>query len=89
MMAQTSLFEERKAPSAGTLNAIVLKIMSDGSWRMPYELCDIILTRHKVTISDSSVTARLRELRAAKYGNYNVEKRIRAGSKAYEYRVVS
>jgi hypothetical protein len=88
MNTQPSLFDERAAPTVGTLNAIVLEIISDGRWRMPYELCDIILRTHKVRISDSSVTARLRDGRKAKFGSHNVEKRIREGSRAYEYRIV-
>lgn len=87
MSVQASLFEERATPAVGTLNAIVLGIMADGKWRMPFELCDIILRTHKVRISDSSCTARIRELRRGKYGNHTVDKRIRAGSRAYEYRL--
>lgn len=85
--SQPSLFDERAAPTLGTLNATVLEIMADGKWRMPWEICDIILRDHKVRISDSSCTARIRELRSAKYGGYLVEKRIREGSRAYEYRL--
>lgn len=86
MNAQPSLFDERPAPT--TLNAIVLGIMADGKWRMPFEICDIILREYKVRISDSSLTARLRDGRKAKYGSHNIEKRIREGSRAYEYRLV-
>jgi hypothetical protein len=86
MIAQPSLFEERPAPTVGTLNAIVLKIMSDGRWRMPHEIRDIILRTHRVMIADA--TPRLRDLRKSKYGSHTVEKRIRAGSRAYEYRLV-
>ena len=31
--------------------------------------------------------ARIRDLKKAKYGNHTVEKRIREGSRAYEYRL--
>jgi hypothetical protein len=87
MIDQPTLFDERAAPTVGTLNAIVLEIMADGKWRMPFEICDIILRTHKLRISDSSCTARLRDARKAKFGNHTVEKRIREGSRAYEYRI--
>lgn len=86
-MIQPTLFDDRPAPTVGTLNAIVLRIMADGKYRMPWEICDIILRDYHVRISDSSCTARLRELRAAKYGSHTIEKRIREGSRAYEYRL--
>ena len=88
MSSQPSLFDERAAPTVGTLNAIVLEIMADGRWRTPWEICDIILLAYQIKISDSSLTARLRDLRAVKYGNHTVEKRIREGSRAYEYRII-
>jgi hypothetical protein len=87
MNTQPSLFDERAAPTVGTLNAIVLEIMADGRWRTPWEICDIILLAYQIKISDSSLTARLRDLRKGKYGNYDVEKQPRAGSRAYEYRI--
>jgi hypothetical protein len=89
MNGQPSLFDERKSPSVGTLNAIVLAIMSDGKYRMPWEICGIILRDHKIQISDASLTARLRDCRKAQFGSHTVEKRIREGSRAYEYRLVT
>ena len=87
MNTQQSLFEKRATPTAGTLNAFVLEIMSDGHWYMPWEICNIILREHKVRISDSSATARLRDCRKSKFGSHSVDKRIREGSRAYEYRI--
>lgn len=86
-MTQPSLFEEKPTPNAKTLTAIVLKIMSDGKWRFPWEVSSIILSEYKVRVSDSSLTARLRELRGVKFGYYTVEKRRGEDSNAYEYRV--
>lgn len=74
-------------PDAKTLNGIVLALISDGQWYMPWELCSAILARHRVRISDSSVTARLRELRKTRFGAHDIIKRLRAGSRAYEYRL--
>ena len=36
MSSQPTLFDERAAPTVGTLNAIVLEIMADGKYRMPW-----------------------------------------------------
>jgi len=89
MTSQPTLFDERPAPTVGTLNSIVLGILTRASWRgeklMPWEVCDIILKLHKVRISDSSCTARIRDLKKAKYGSHSVRKQIREGSRAYEY----
>jgi hypothetical protein len=89
MMAQQELFEAKKDTSTPkTLTAMVLKIMSDGKWRLPWEISNIILRDYSVRISDSSLTARLRELRSVKHGRHTVEKRSVDNSNAYEYRVV-
>ena len=74
-------------PNVGTLNAIVQEILADGNWYMPWEICDIVLRKHHMRISDSSATARLRDARKAKFGCHVIEKRIRVGSRAYEYRL--
>jgi hypothetical protein len=87
-MEQLELLATRADHAPKTLTAIVWKIMSDGKWRFPWEICGIILRDYKVRVSDSSLTARLRELRATKYGSHTVEKRKVDGSNAYEYRVV-
>ncbi|CAM5998727.1 unnamed protein product [Sphagnum balticum] len=83
---QPSLFETQAEPSTKTLNGIVLKIMADGKWRFPWEVCGIVLQDYKIKISDSSATARLRDLRKEKYGSHTVEKRKVPESNAYEYR---
>lgn len=87
-MTQPSLFETQAEPTTKTLNGIVLKIMSDGKWRLPWEVCGIVLQDYKMKISDSSATARLRDLRKDKYGSHTVEKRKVSESNAYEYRLV-
>lgn len=89
MTQQLSLLEKVDETTPKSLDAIVLKIMSDEKWRLPWELCGIILRDYKVRVSDSSCTARLRELRSTKYGSHVVEKRKVDGSNAYEYRVVA
>lgn len=81
--------EPKTAPSVKTLVGMVLSILSDDPSRYwtPWELCDRILFVYKIKISDSSSTARIRDLRKAQYGSHIIEKRIREGSRAYEYRL--
>lgn len=79
--------QESGSPTIGTLNAMVLAIVSDGEWLMPWEICERILAAHHLRISDSTVTARLRDLRKTRFGNHTIELRRRVGSRAYEYRL--
>lgn len=90
-MTQTE-FTFDKGPSAGTLNAWGLEALqhyrpSDQAWWVPAELIKFIRVGHSVLISDSSCTARLRDLRKPRYGAHVIEKRKREGSRAYEYRL--
>ena len=91
-MTQLELPLDRPAPTGNTLNAWVLDLLQNGrgwyEWWMPHELCEAICRRHSTMVSDSSVTARIRDLRKPRYGAHVIEKRIREGSRAYEYRLV-
>jgi hypothetical protein len=75
-------------PTSGTLNAFVLEILSDGQWIMPFEICEKLRYGWQLRASDSSVTARLRDLRKDQFGGHTIELRKRSGSRAYEYRLV-
>jgi hypothetical protein len=88
-MTQLELPLATQAPTANTLNAWVLAILNAGRWWMPHELCQEIRRRHSIIVSDSSATARLRDLRKPRYGAHVIEKQRRANSSAYEYRLVS
>ena len=81
-------FDAVAGPTAETLNAYVLAVLSDGQWYMPWEICAEILKTKGIRFSDSSCTARLRDLRKAKYGSHTIEKRRRQESTAYEYKLV-
>jgi len=81
-------FEVKETLSILTLNGMVYGILrQSGDWWAPWELCNAILSRHGVKVSDSSITARLRDLRKPRYGGHMIEKRRREGSKAFEYRL--
>lgn len=60
----------------------VRALMLDGEWRSLYTIADA--TGDPV----QSISARLRDLRKAKFGGYNVERRRVAGG-LWEYRVFS
>lgn len=56
----------------------VKKLMSDGQWRSLFDIADA------VKAPESSVSARLRDLRKTKFGGHTVErKRIRGGTHLY------
>lgn len=55
--------------------------MSDGQWRTLAELSDF------VSGSDTSLSARLRDLRKSEYGSHIVESRPRSGGMAWEYKL--
>jgi hypothetical protein len=91
VLGQTDLADEPilpKEPTVGTLNSWVLALLAAGRWYAPWELCREIQLRYLTMTSDSSITARLRDLRKPRYGSHLIEKRIREGSRAYEYRIV-
>jgi len=64
-------------------------MLSHGDWRTPEEIRKhLIIEYFHTNLSDASITARLRDLRKAQFGSYNVEKRIRRGTQSREYRVM-
>lgn len=97
MSTQAQLNFELAEPSVKTLVDMVKTLLADGRWWTPWELCDEIWRTRSIRISDSSCTARLRDLRKPQYGGrdprnpqnggHAVTIRKRAGTKAYEYRL--
>lgn len=67
------------------LTGMVYNILADGGWWTPAEIVRTLHQRHGEWHSDSSITARLRDLRKERFGGHTVEKRIREGCKSYEY----
>jgi hypothetical protein len=80
-------FNYRATVDIGTLNGKVLNLLRRDKyqWWVPWELCEKLHREEGTRISDSCVTARLRDLRKPQYGLHNIEKRRREGSQAYEY----
>jgi hypothetical protein len=58
--------EPKFTPPKGKL-AKLLKVLSDGRWHSPLELCEL------TGISPLSITARLRDLRKDDYGGHTIE----------------
>lgn len=68
--------------------AYVQFIMSDRKWRTLGEIADIIKNNYDKIASEAAISARLRDLRKAKFGKYEVDRRRRSKG-LFEYRVMS
>jgi hypothetical protein len=78
------LYDLNLAPlSIKTLNGMVLHVLRLGGWWTPWQIQPNV----RCMVSDSSITARLRDLRKPQYGAHKIEKRKREGSRAFEYRL--
>jgi hypothetical protein len=88
-MTQTTFDYEagRAAPNIKTLNGMVFTLLCAGDWWMPHEICANFKGWMGVMASESSITARLRDLRKPLYGSHIIEKRRRENSTAFEYRL--
>lgn len=74
---------EIDGPAIGHQLERTLKLMKDGVWRSLPEIARL------TGDPESSISARLRDLRKARFGAYTVDRRRRAGGRLYEYRVVA
>lgn len=63
------------------------KVMANRSWFTIPELQKIIRMRLKKHAMETTISARIRDLRKEEYGGYNIDRRIREGTKLYEYRM--
>jgi hypothetical protein len=71
-----------------TTTQLVREHMSRGEWVTPYSVQSSIRVKYGRQVSDSAITARIRELRRPEYGGHTVESRPVGGdSKAHEYRM--
>lgn len=68
----------------------VRKVISRGPlfWFTPQEIIREIYFDCEEMFSDSSITARCRDLRKPKFGGYTVNQRPRAGCRAHEYQLI-
>ena len=69
-----------------TLTEAVRKVMMEAEWISPYQVQRAVEQLTGTWHSDSSVTARMRELRG-QFG-YEVERRKVEGARSFQYRLV-
>jgi hypothetical protein len=88
-MTGTQLQLPMPLPRAPGLNltGLVMSLMADGAWWTPYQLQRAIEALYGEWHSDASITARIRDGRKQAYGGHVIEKRMRVGTKSYEYRM--
>lgn len=69
----------------------VLGIMADGRWRTLDEILKVLCDDYEIRSTTASASARLRDLRKAKYGSFLVDRRRRGQARAglFEYRVTT
>ena len=87
MIEQTTLSFELADPSVSTLVDMVRTILTRGAWVTPWEICDEIYRTRGIRVSDSTSSARIRDLRKAEYGGHRIAIRRRQGTKSYEYKM--
>lgn len=82
-------FLESKRPKRGTLTVIRDWMLSHGEYKTPFEIAEYLRSIGYIDgVSDSAITARLRDLRKPKFGSYVVSHLpVREGSQAKKYRV--
>jgi hypothetical protein len=73
-------------PAKATTMQVVREALAR-EWRTPAELQKIVLRKQSVMVSDAAITARIRDLRKAKYGGMEVLCRPRAGRHSFEYKL--
>ena len=87
MNAQTSIDFELAETAVSSQVEMVKVLLSRGIWMTPWEVCEEVWRTRGIRMSDSSATARTRDLRKQAYGAHTVLIRRRSGSKAYEYKL--
>jgi hypothetical protein len=75
------------SPSKLRTSDLILGKLRSCGWLAPFEICEWLRIYHDIRISDSNATARIRELRAVRFGSHNIISRPRAGSAAWEYKL--
>ncbi len=68
--------------------AAVYELMRDGRWRTHWQIKDALWQRWQIQASETSVSARLRDLRKIRFGSHLVE-RERIDGGLYAYRLVA
>ena len=73
-----------------TLEAVERELVyarARGRWVTSYEIQALVKENWSMLCSESAITARIRDLRKARYGGHRIDCRRRSGSTSYEYRM--
>ena len=87
MELQTSIDFEIAEESVTSQVEMVRLLLSRGGWLSPFEVQEEIWRTRGIRVSESGISARIRDCRKEEYGSHNVLIRRRAGTKFYEYRI--
>ena len=78
-----------KTKQAIPTREIVWRILKRGGWITSYELAGTIWRDYGIWMTDSSATARIRDLRKVRYGNYTIKCRPAKEGKSWQYKLMS
>jgi hypothetical protein len=68
------------------LNA-VKDLMADGEWRTLQQIRTSLSKKYSKSVSESGVSARLRDLRKLRFGGFDMQSRRREGGPLWEYKL--
>jgi CYTH domain-containing protein len=75
-------------PKGRSILGAVYALMADEGWRTLLQIRDGLSMYGVKYVSETTVSARIRDLRKLQYGAFTVERRKRHESRQYEYRLV-
>ena len=83
-----STLTKRDLPRLGKQLRAVYDVMADGQFRTLTAIADAVRANTGIVASAPSVSARLRDLRKAKFGGFKVNRRA-AGEGLFDYQVLN
>lgn len=86
-MEQTSILFEIADASVHSQVDMVRTLLSQNRWLAPFELQEEIWRTRGLRVSESGISARIRDCRKAEYGAHHVAIRRRSGTRFYEYQI--
>lgn len=85
---QMELLERRAfVPAAGSPQRWVYDVMEGGGWWMLHEIRDRIVHDGGPFYAETTISAKLRDLRKAEYGGFVIDIRPRPGANGFQYRM--
>lgn len=68
---------------------MVREVMDRGEYVTPFAIQSSIRVKYGVQVSDSAITARIRDLRKPQFGGHTILCRTKANSKGHEYQMIA